>query len=307
MASAKSSRTQLARDLKAFPVRLKRAQHMSELTSMSIGGPVDVVVIEEWRCLPDIAHFFRSKGIPWRLLGGGSNLLVEDNGLHSVALQLAPERNGVRFDGSRVEIAAAASLGASVTRCARNNLGGISGLVGVPGTVGGALHMNAGAYGTQIGEFVKAVKVFRSSTGEIEELQPEGIRFEYRQTSFGADDIILLVTLELIESPYERIVERIKQCNQKRRVSQPINEKSAGCIFKNPLGYSAGKMIDDLGMKGMRVGGAMISNRHANFIVNQHKATASDVFRLMDIMRERVKKAFGVELEEEIIVWREDS
>ena len=136
-------------------------------------------------------------------------------------------------------------------------------------------------------------------------LKPEGIRFEYRQTSFAADDIMLSVTLELIERPYERIVERIKQCNQKRRASQPISEKSAGCIFKNPPGYSTGKMIDDLGMKGMRMGGAMISDRHANFIVNRQGATASDIFRLMDVMRERVGTSFGVELEEEVIVWRE--
>ncbi len=305
MTGAMNNRAQLAKDLEAFPVRWKPGQRMSELTSLAVGGPADVVVIEDPQCLPDVGHFFRSKGIPWRLLGGGSNLLVRDEGLRSIALQLAPERNGVRFDGPRVEISAAASLGAAVTRCAKNNLGGIAGLVGVPGTVGGALHMNAGAYGTQIGEFVKAVKVFRGSTGEIEVLKPEGIRFEYRQTSFAADDIMLSVTLELIERPYERIVERIKQCNQKRRASQPISEKSAGCIFKNPPGYSTGKMIDDLGMKGLRVGGAMISDRHANFIVNRQEATASDIFRLMDVMRERVGKSFGVELEEEVIVWRE--
>ena len=305
MPGAMNNRARLAGDLEPFPLRWKPGQRLGDLTSLAVGGPADVVVIEDSQCLPEVAHLFRSKGIPWRLLGGGSNLLVGDEGLSSVVLQLAPERNGVRFDEPRVEIAAAANLGSAVTRCAKRNLGGLEGLIGVPGTVGGALHMNAGAYGTQIGEFVKAVKVFRGSTGEIEILKPEGMRFEYRHTSFAADDVMLSVTLELIERPYERIVEKIKRCNQKRRASQPINEKSAGCIFKNPPGHSTGKMIDELGMRGMRLGGAMISDLHANFFVNRHEATASDIFHLMDVVRGRVTKSFGVELEEEVIVWRE--
>jgi UDP-N-acetylmuramate dehydrogenase len=180
----------------------------------------------------------------------------------------------------------------------------MEGLIGVPGTVGGALHMNAGAYGTQIGDVVRAVTVFRGASGRVEVLRTEDVRFEYRHSSFGSDDILLSVSLDLPERPYAEILERVKQCNQKRRASQPINEKSAGCIFKNPPGHSTGKMIDELGLKGTRVGGAVISERHANFIVNRQGATAADIFKLMELIRERVLKAYGVELEEEVIVWK---
>jgi UDP-N-acetylmuramate dehydrogenase len=179
----------------------------------------------------------------------------------------------------------------------------MEGLIGVPGSVGGALRMNAGAYGTEMGDVVRALRVYRNATGRIETLRVEKVRFEYRRSSFAPDDILLSVSLELPEHPYQEIVERVRQCNQKRRASQPINEKSAGCIFKNPPGLSTGKMIDELGLKGTRVGGAVISERHANFIVNRHQATASDILNLMELIRARILKAYGVELEEEVIVW----
>jgi UDP-N-acetylmuramate dehydrogenase len=236
-------------------------------------------------------------------LGGGSNLLVCDEGLPDVLLQLA-RGDGLTFEGNRAEVPAAANLGTTVMECAKRNLGGMEGLIGVPGTVGGALWMNAGAYGTEIGDVVRALRVYRGSTGRIEMVKTENVRFEYRHTSFAPDDILLAVSLELPERPYAEILERVKQCNQKRRASQPINEKSAGCIFKNPPGLSAGKMIDELGLKGMRVGGAVISERHANFIVNRYQAKAADILKLMALIREEVLKAYGVPLEEEVIVWR---
>jgi UDP-N-acetylmuramate dehydrogenase len=188
--------------------------------------------------------------------------------------------------------------------CAKRNLGGMEGLVGVPGSVGGALRMNAGAYGTQIGPLVRSVTIFRGSTGRREELSADAIGFTYRHSSFAPDDIMLSVTLELIEKPFRDILELVKGCNEKRRRSQPVKEKSAGCIFKNPPGLSTGKLIDELGMKGMHAGGAVISERHANFIVNRDGATAADIFRLMEIVRERIHRAHGIELEEEVIVWR---
>jgi UDP-N-acetylmuramate dehydrogenase len=180
----------------------------------------------------------------------------------------------------------------------------MEGLIGVPGTVGGALWMNAGAYGAQIGDVVRALTLYRGSTERIETLGSEDLRFEYRHTNFAPDDILLAVSLELPERPYAEILARIKQCNQKRRASQPLNERSAGCIFRNPPGYSAGKMINELGLKGTRVGGAVISERHANFIINRYQATAADILRLMEMIRERVLAAFGVGLEEEVIVWK---
>jgi UDP-N-acetylmuramate dehydrogenase len=236
-------------------------------------------------------------------LGGGSNLLVADEGLPDVLLRLA-RGEAMAFAGNRVEVPAAANLGTAVLECAKRNLGGMEGLIGVPGTVGGALRMNAGAYGTEMGDVVRALTLFHGATGLTETVRTENVRFEYRHTSFSSDDVMLSVTLELPDSPYAVILERIKQCNQKRRASQPIHERSAVCIFKNPTGHSTGKMIDELGLKGTRLGGAVVSERHANFIVNRYQATAADILKLMDLIRERVLKAYGQELEEEVIVWK---
>jgi len=144
----------------------------------------------------------------------------------------------------------------------------------------------------------------RGSSRQIEVLKTQDLRFEYRHSRFAPNEIMLSVCLELIERDYADILERIKLFNQKRRASQPINEKSAGCIFKNPPGLSTGKMIDELGLKGTRAGGAVISERHANFFVNRYQATAADFLTLIDMARERVLKAYGVELQEEVIIWR---
>jgi UDP-N-acetylmuramate dehydrogenase len=199
---------------------------------------------------------------------------------------------------------ASADLGGMVTFCAKNDLGGMEGLIGVPGSVGGALRMNAGAYGTQIGPHVREVELYRAASGKIETLSGAEIRFDYRHTSFAPDDVMLRVKLELPSKPFKDILAGIRVCNEKRRVSQPLNQKSAGCIFKNPPGGSAGRMIDELGLKGHRVGDAMVSDRHANFFVNVANASCSDMLKLIDDVRERVRVAYGMELENEVIFWR---
>ena len=279
-------------------------QSLSEHTSLGVGGPADLIVLKQLDALDPVVEGLRQRGIPWGLLGGGTNVLPVDEPFRKVFLQLAPGSGGLVFDGRRMHVPAAASLGRTVMECAKRNLGGMEGLVGVPGSVGGALRMNAGAYGTQIGPLVRSVTVFRGATGRREERAADAIGFTYRHSSFAPDDIMLAVTLELVERPFREILEQVKGYNEKRRRSQPVKEKSAGCIFKNPPGLSTGRLIDELGMKGERVGGAVISDRHANFIVNRHQATASDIFRLMEIIRERIRKAHGIELEEEVIVWR---
>jgi UDP-N-acetylmuramate dehydrogenase len=200
-------------------------------------------------------------------------------------------------------VPAAADLGRTVTLCARQNLGGMEGLIGVPGSVGGALRMNAGAYGIEIGGFVQTMEVFRARKGSIDAVPASEAGFTYRDTAFEPDDIMISAELELPSRPYEEIRAAIRMCNQKRRASQPLNEKSAGCIFKNPAGGSAGKMIDELGLKGHRIGGAVVSDRHANFFVNRYQATADDLLRLVDFVKQRIREAFGHELEEEVILW----
>jgi UDP-N-acetylmuramate dehydrogenase len=179
----------------------------------------------------------------------------------------------------------------------------MEGLIGVPGTVGGALRMNAGAYGTQIGSYVRQVELYRAADARIETLRENEISFEYRHTSFAPDDIMLAVKLELPSKPYREIIEGIRICNEKRRSSQPLNQKSAGCIFKNPPGASSGRLIDELGLKGFSVGDARVSDRHANFFVNAGRATCAEMLGLIAQVRERVHAAYGFELENEVILW----
>lgn len=295
---------EIAGQVGAAGAGFRPGEPMAPHTSLGVGGPADLIEIHDAFCLPQLVEILRRHGVPWRIMGGGSNLLVGDEGLDGVVLHLARARKVLEFQGNRVEVPASANLGTTVMECAKRNLGGMEGLIGVPGSVGGALRMNAGAYGTQIGDVVKSIKVFRGSEGKIETLQTGEMRFEYRHTGFAPDDVMLSALLELPERPYADILERVKQCNQKRRSSQPVNEKSAGCIFKNPPGYSAGRLIDELGLKGTRLGGAVVSERHANFFVNRFQATATDLLNLIDLIREKVLQAYSVELEEEVIIWR---
>jgi len=276
---------------------------LAERTSLGIGGTTDLLLIRRYASLPELISLLGHAGVPHRLLGGGTNLLVQDGELPWVLLHLMRHEPEVQIDGRVARVDAAADLGRTVTFCARRDLGGMEGLIGVPGSVGGALRMNAGAYGTQIGTWVREVELYRSGAGRIETLRGPALSFEYRHTSFAPDDIMLAVKLELPAKPFADILQGIRVCNEKRRASQPLNQKSAGCIFKNPPGASAGRMIDELGLKGLAVGDARVSERHANFFVNAGQARCADMLALIAKVRDRVHQAFGVELENEVILW----
>jgi UDP-N-acetylmuramate dehydrogenase len=284
-------------------VRLKPGSSMAELTSLSIGGTTDLLRIEKHEAIPELLSMLDAQTVPHKFLGGGSNLLVGDGELPWVVLQLSSPEPDIVLEGNFAQVDAAADLGRTVTFCAKNDLGGMEGLIGVPGTVGGALRMNAGAYGMQIGSYVREVKLYRAAARKLETLKGDQISFEYRHTSFAPDDMMLAVKLELPSKPYPEILKGIRICNEKRRASQPLGQKSAGCIFKNPPGASAGRMIDELGLKGLNVGDARVSDRHANFFVNAGKASAKDMLALIADVRERVEKSFGVILEYEVVVW----
>ena len=296
---------QVVAALPELGVELRPATSLAEHTSLGIGGATDLLVIRERKHLPETINLLDSHGIRHRFLGGGTNLLVADGELPWVALQLGRPEHEVILEGNFATVDAAADLGRTVTYCAKHNLGGMEGLIGVPGTVGGALRMNAGAYGMQIGSYVREVELYRATAKKLETLRGLQISFEYRHTSFAPDDIMLAVKLELPSKPFREILEGIRVCNEKRRSSQPLNQKSAGCIFKNPPGASAGLMIDALGLKGHRVGGACVSGRHANFFVNTGRAAAADMLALIADVRERVRAANGAELENEVIVWKD--
>ena len=284
-------------------VQLKPDTSLAELTSLGIGGATDLLRITKHDAIPDLLNLLDAQGLPHKFLGGGSNLLVGDGELPWVVLQLVSPEPDIVLEGHFAQVDAAADLGRTVTFCAKNDLGGMEGLIGVPGTVGGALRMNAGAYGMQIGSYVRQVKLYRAAARKLETLEGDQISFEYRHTSFAPDDMMLAVKLELPSKPYREILKGIRICNEKRRASQPLGQKSAGCIFKNPPGASAGRMIDELGLKSLSVGDARVSDRHANFFVNAGKASAKDMLALIADVRERVQESFGVILEYEVVVW----
>src|SRR5271166_3842577 len=284
-------------------VELRRGVSLAELTYLGIGGTSDLLRINRHESIPELLNLLDENGVAHKFLGGGSNLLVMDGELPFVVLQLGQSNPDVVIEDNIASVDAAADLGRTVTFCAKNNLGGMEGLIGVPGTVGGALRMNAGAYGTQIGAYVREVKVYRAAGRRIETLRGDQVSFEYRHTSFAPDDMMLAVKLELPSKPYQEILQGIRICNEKRRASQPLGQKSAGCIFKNPPGASAGRMIDELGLKGHSVGDAAVSCRHANFFVNLGQASAADMLALIADVRERVHSAYGVILENEVVVW----
>lgn len=294
----------IAAKLKELHVDVRPNVALREKTSLGIGGSTDMLLLNRYDAIPEVMRLLADEGIPHKFLGGGTNVLIGDGELPWVVLHLPAAQPGMRVEGNIAHVAASADLGGMVTFCAKNDLGGMEGLIGVPGSVGGALRMNAGAYGTQIGSYVREVELYRAASGKNEIIRGNDIRFDYRHTSFAPDDVMLRVKLELPSKPYKEIVAGIRVCNEKRRTSQPLNQKSAGCIFKNPAGASAGRMIDDLKLKGHRVGDAMVSERHANFFVNTGQATCTDMLKLIDEVRERVRTAYGMELENEVIVWR---
>jgi UDP-N-acetylmuramate dehydrogenase len=290
--------------LQELGVEVRTGVSMSGKTSLAIGGTTDLLLLRRSESIPDAMRVLANENISHKFLGGGTNVLIGDGELPWVALHLPTTKPGMRIEGNTAYVEASADLGGMVTFCAKHDLGGMEGLIGVPGSVGGALRMNAGAYGTQIGTHVREVELYRAASGELETLRGADIRFDYRHTSFAPDDVMLRVKLELPSKPYKEILAGIRVCNEKRRASQPLNQKSAGCIFKNPAGGSAGKMIDELKLKGHRVGDAMVSDRHANFFVNAGHASCYDMLKLIDDVRDRVRGAYGIELENEVIVWQ---
>jgi UDP-N-acetylmuramate dehydrogenase len=289
--------------LRELGVERQTDASLAELTQLGIGGSTDLLRIRKHAAIPELLSLLDSEGVAHKFLGGGSNLLVEDGELPWVVLQLVRPEPDVEIEGNFAQVDAAADLGRTVTFCAKQDLGGMEGLIGVPGTVGGALRMNAGAYGMQIGTYVREVEVYRAITRKIELLKGQQISFEYRHTSFAQDDMMLSVKLELPSKAFREILQGIRICNEKRRASQPLGQKSAGCIFKNPPGASAGRMIDELGLKGLSVGDARISDRHANFFINAGKASAKEMLALISDVREHVQKTYGMTLENEVVVW----
>ncbi|HEV2762833.1 MAG TPA: UDP-N-acetylmuramate dehydrogenase [Pyrinomonadaceae bacterium] len=290
-------------------VRAERGRRFAELTSLRVGGSIDWVIVPETEeQAAAAAGALDEAGVPWRVLGAGSNVLADDEEHRYVVLTMREVKGEAKFDGERVSVSAGYSLPRLCVDAARRALSGIEGLNGIPGTVGGALWMNAGAFGQEIGTVVESVRVARG--GRVVEVPGAEIRWDYRHTSFQDGELLLGTTIRLRAGDAEEIKRRMEESKRKRLETQPHGARSAGCFFKNPpgSGLSTGRMIDEMGMKGERRGGAVVSDVHANFIVTEGEdARAADALALAEEIRERIRRERGIELEYEIELWRGSS
>src|SRR5947207_7592393 len=286
---------------KRLGVRAERGRRFAELTSLRVGGAIDWVLSPETEAqAAAIVNEMDKAGIGWRPLGSGSNILADDGDHHYVVLSLKELKREPGFDGARVSVPAGYSLPRLCIDVARQGLSGIEGLGGIPGTVGGAVWMNAGAYGHEIGTVTEKVRVARD--GKVIEIPGSDIQWNYRHTSFKEGELLLGATLRLQRDDPERIKARMDDAKQRRLATQPHGSRSAGCFFKNPPASTVGtgKLIDNLGMKGERRGSAVVSPVHANFIVTEGEdARAEDALALAEEIRERVRREQGIELEYE--------
>jgi UDP-N-acetylmuramate dehydrogenase len=272
-------------------------------TWLGIGGPAQYFAEPRTRDeLQAVVERAAEEGLPIRVLGGGSNLLVRDEGVAGVVVRLAaPEFQQIKVDKQILAAGGGARLGHVVSTAARAGLAGLDALVGIPGTIGGALHGNAGGQGGDIGQWTFQAEVL-TREGEIITRRREELVFAYRDSSL--DELVILEAQFQLESedPQE-LTKRMQKQWIVKKANQPLAHQSAGCIFKNPRGISAGMLIDQAGLKGTRVGGAEVSDRHANFIVVDRDASSHDVLQLIDLMRSHVAEQLGVELELEIEIW----
>ena len=275
---------------------------MAAHTTFRVGGPADVfVTVSEEEQLRKILKYLDLTGWSYFLLGCGSNLLVSDRGYRGVVIRLDRAFGGVRVDGRRITAGSSALLSQVARAACENSLCGLEFASGIPGSVGGGVRMNAGAYGGEMAQVVRTVRVMYKD-GSIMELDNNTMEFGYRSSVLKDRPYVVLdVTMELEEGKKEEILERMKELAARRREKQPLEYASAGSTFKRPEGYFAGKLIMDAGMRGARIGGARVSDKHCGFIINDGTATAADIAELIEEVTETVKEKFGVRLEPEVI------
>lgn len=287
-------------------VSAERGRRFAELTSLRVGGSIDWVISPRTEAqAAAVVYELERAGIGWRALGSGSNVLADDGEHHYVVLALKDLKGEVRFERELVHVSAGYSLPRLCIDVARQGLSGIEGLGGIPGTVGGALWMNAGAYGHEIGTVTETVRVARE--GKVVEIPGSAVQWNYRHTSFKDGELLLGATLRLTPDDATAIMARMEDAKSRRLATQPHGGRSAGCFFKNPpaSAIGTGKMIDEMGMKGVRRGSALVSPVHANFIVTEgENARAEDALALAEEIRERVKREQGIDLEYEVELWR---
>ena len=289
--------------LDEFAEILKRDEPLAPYTWLKLGGPAQYFL--EPRDVDELVRVVKvccENEIPVRVLGSGSNVIVRDEGVSGAVLRLShPCFAEVKIDGNRVTVGGGALLSHVISETVRAGLSGFENLAGIPGTIGGALHGNSGGRFGEISQYVRSVTVL-TARGEKLVRSEDELLFDYRQSNL--DELLILeAEFELQPDDPDEISRRLRKIWITKKSSQPLSSQTAGCVFKNPRGQRAGQLIEQAGLKGTRVGGAEINDRHANFIVTHEGASFNDVLRLMDLVRSKVSDQFGVHLEPEVKIW----
>ena len=282
---------------------IKTNEPMKIHTSFRVGGPAKVfLTVRSEDILSNILLGLRDRNLPYFVLGNGSNLLVSDGGYDGVILYLGEEFAGIEADGTRLRAGAAAFLGKVARKALEEELSGLEFAAGIPGSLGGGVVMNAGAYGGELSQVVTKVRAM-DTDGNIVILEKEKLLLGYRTSIFKQEPYIILeVFMELHKGTKTEIQSRMDEYTRARIAKQPLEYPSAGSTFKRPEGHFAGKLIMDAGLRGYQVGGAQVSEKHCGFVINKGNATAADITTLMNEVAGRVKEQFGVELEAEVIL-----
>jgi len=283
---------------KFFRGHIALNESLAKYTSMKVGGPADYYL--EPANKEDavaIAKYFQRNGFPFMMLGRGSNILISDEGYRGAAINLGENLANVTLSGDLVVAEAGAKMTKFVDFCVQHEFVGVEMLAGIPGTIGGAVVMNAGAHGGEISNHLVDVEVLRGQ--EVQRVKKEHAAFTYRHSSFG-NDVVLSASFKLPKGNKDELMKRRSEYLHQRNLTQPTNMPNSGSMFKNPPGNYAAKLIEQAGLKGKRVGDAQISEKHANFIINHGNAKASDVMTLIDLAQRTVYQNAGLQLELEV-------
>lgn len=301
----KNQLIQILKEMEVGEIRID--EMMKNHTSFKIGGPADIMILpkDEDEILRAIKAC-RDNNIDFFIMGNGSNLLIKDGGIRGVVIKINDNFNDIKISGDKVYAKAGALLTALSRRAAENSLTGVEFANGIPGTIGGAVTMNAGAYGGEIKDIVTKVRVIDKGNNIIE-YENDDMNFGYRTSKVIEDDLVVLgMEIQLKDGNYNKIKEKMQELTKKRTSKQPLELPSGGSTFKRPKGYYAGKLIDDSNLRGFQYGGAQVSEKHCGFVVNIGGATCEDVLGIIKTVQKTVMDKFGVELETEIKVIGED-
>lgn len=284
--------------------KIKYNEKMSKYTTMRVGGPCDCIVFpDEISKIKEVIDFCKNENITFFVIGNGSNLLVKDEGIHGVVIKLGHRFGKIELDGEYILAYAGATMPALSQLAKKNSLKGLEFACGIPGTIGGGVKMNAGAYGSQISDILYEV-TYMDEKEEIKTIKNKDCSFGYRKSIFTINPnyVILSAKFKLEKGNIDEIENKMRENSLARKTKQPLEYPNFGSVFKRPEGYFVGKLVDDAGLRGYKIGGAQVSTKHTGFIVNVDNATCKDVLDLIEYVQTTVYNKFNVKLTPEVII-----